>query len=1147
MTHCCQYDLLHYAVKDIVRLFLFGERHPPSWLVAKPSSALGTIKMSSTLQLTIDPDSWSQQSIIIREDSEDSNWPPEDVKVDNTHQRTKFAGLRKHLKVIIMKIILNLGISLFDFGSDTKVGIDLQQGEFYFKQTKSGGSTSEHFDNIRGYHPIWSSLTFILMFIPGLAIGVLLAFSQSKLMKYLSQGFVSDKVNEQHSDDKLSINVCLKSPVILTMIGLLTFCFPLGVIMAQVSEIYLLVIDDTELLKPIQFITNGAVGLEAFLESGPQTILQLYIIFDTKKIFFTQAVSILISLVSLAKTAIMYDFLMYRNASSTSTTDFLTTISYLASVLPLYLFSVYFKIVTIAILAIYLKYLAILPILLSLTFLFRVAREMRFSFADAFILSVTNLTVVCIGPSKSERTKDSRYRFLLISMIINFVILQTSLGLLLYFFNTGTPSFLDSWSKRLLDPTKDEDLQRLNLVITTLNFSGVCNICLILAAKWQPRLNSDRSAGQILKALETEYLEFMALAWEERTRKINQLLTREDIHPEFLLILQHANKRYIRAGSKPLIWSIEQNNKDLFHAVIQQSGVNLNIRDSEGQTPLTEAIFRKNEDMWRALLLRSKVDVNKAGQRGTPLTLAIKMKYEEVFWELLRHEATDLHAVDDNGFTPLALAIWLGKYEFVKTLLMDRRHVQKVLEQLLLTKDMFKGWSPLTMAIHQGYIEVLSYLLKTANARINFNIILPNKFSPLTWAIWKGNHVLFDLILQQEDVDINMEDGWNKTPAKFGMESKRPLIVKALMDRRHLTEEQSANKYMKKLQTALSRAITKNNSIAFGSILIEMARWQGSKVDLNQPDESGETLLTSAIVKNRPHMVRSLLDKNVDVQVPRKDGLCPLQLSLYSTFDVFQQIFGRHEKRGAIPEAASIEDVRDLDINFDNGNFTPLISSIIKNDKKLFQLCLSCSSIDVNLSDMKGRTPLTEAVAFKRIWMLKTLLKREDIDVNKTGRAGWSPLTRAAAPEGNLTLVWLLLQHPQIEKSMVDGRKQTALQSSLMSGDINIIRLLSLGSQPYIEVKTQRRELVKELCSRKDVDVNRPGYAGFTPLNYAQDEIKELLQKVNQSKPQINFDLKNYPVTPMTLTDTQSLRNIDNNDPTEQINRLPFLSRSFSL
>ena len=165
--------------------------------------------------------------------------------------------------------------------------------------------------------------------------------------------------------------------MILGLAVLLTCCFPLGVIIAQVTEIYLLVIDDSQLLKPIQFITNGAMGLEAFLESGPQTILQIYIIFVTKTIFITQAISILISLVSLAKTAIMYDYLMYKNTSAD--TNFQTTISYLAGVLPLYLFSVYFKIVSIAILAIYLKYLAILPILLFLSFLVRVAREMRFS------------------------------------------------------------------------------------------------------------------------------------------------------------------------------------------------------------------------------------------------------------------------------------------------------------------------------------------------------------------------------------------------------------------------------------------------------------------------------------------------------------------------------------------------------------------------------------------------------------------------------------------------------------------------------------------------------------------------------------------------------------------------------------------------
>merc|ERR1712126_515306 len=102
----------------------------------------------------------------------------------------------------------------------------------------------------------------------------------------------------------------------------------------------------------------------------------------------------------------------------------------------------------------------------------------------------------------------------------------------------------------------------------------------------------------------------------------------------------------------------------------------------------------------------------------------------------------------------------------------------------------------------------------------------------------------------------------------------------------------------------------------------------------------------------------------------------------------------------------------------------------------------------------------------------------------------------------------------------------------------------SLGSQNYVDVKTQRRELEKELCSREDVDVNRPGYAGFTPLNYAKGDIKELLQNVNKRRHQINCDLNKDPVAPLPMADTQSLRNDDSDDP---VDNLACLSRSFSM
>ena len=162
--------------------------------------------------------------------------------------------------------------------------------------------------------------------------------------------------------------------------------------------------------------------------------------------------------------------------------------------------------------------------------------------------------------------------------------------------------------------------------------------------------------------------------------------------------------------------------------------------------------------------------------------------------------------------------------------------------------------------------------------------------------------------------------------------------------------------------------------------------------------------------------------------------------------------------------------------------------------------------------------------------------------VNKIGRAGWSPLTRAASPEGSLTMVWHLLQHPKIKIDMLDGREQTALQSSLMSGDLNVIRLLSTGSQTYINMRTQMRELEKELCSREDINVNRPGYADYIPLNYAQDDIKGLLQRVNQRRNQNN---KQPGKSSLMMAENQSLYESDLFEAGVQVESI--LCRTYSM
>ena len=160
-------------------------------------------------------------------------------------------GFNKNWKIILAKVILILIVSLFDFGSDTKVGLYLQHN-----------------------HPIWSALTFVLIFFPGVIVGIFSLLSFKKIRRY--QNAQDQQTEMKHLDFGFIFFILIS-----------TIAFPIGVIVSQTLEIMALVFDESELIKPISYITNGMMGLEAFLESGPQTILQFYIMFKTKHISIT--------------------------------------------------------------------------------------------------------------------------------------------------------------------------------------------------------------------------------------------------------------------------------------------------------------------------------------------------------------------------------------------------------------------------------------------------------------------------------------------------------------------------------------------------------------------------------------------------------------------------------------------------------------------------------------------------------------------------------------------------------------------------------------------------------------------------------------------------------------------------------------------
>ena len=240
-------------------------------------------------------------------------------------------------------------------------------------------------DNIRNIHKYWSAITFVIMFLPGIVVGIYIL--TSKGLK---------------NNERCPLYQC---PVwfqmtLLLLCLLTTFIFPIGMLCTVSFECLIVFLAlcgfnvDNSILQTLVFVTEMTTALEAFFESGPQIIHQLYIVFAKKEITATQATSITLSLVMMAKTTVMYD--MLYNETGTGKRSISQTVMYVLAILPLYVSSVIFKTGSIAIFFMFFGFYAIFGLAVIWLVLLFVTLKMGFSLSDGPILSLTNLLVVSI-------------------------------------------------------------------------------------------------------------------------------------------------------------------------------------------------------------------------------------------------------------------------------------------------------------------------------------------------------------------------------------------------------------------------------------------------------------------------------------------------------------------------------------------------------------------------------------------------------------------------------------------------------------------------------------------------------------------------------------------------------------------------------
>jgi ankyrin repeat protein len=154
---------------------------------------------------------------------------------------------------------------------------------------------------------------------------------------------------------------------------------------------------------------------------------------------------------------------------------------------------------------------------------------------------------------------------------------------------------------------------------------------------------------------------------------------------------------------------------------------------------------------------------------------------------------------------------------------------------------------------------------------------------------------------------------------------------------------------------------------------------------------------------------------------------------------------------------------------------------------------LKKEGIDVNSSDVEGRTPLSRAVEMGHVTLVQLLLEKQGVKFNSPDRGGRTPLSRAVE-NGHEAVVQLLLKKSGIDLSCGDSDGSTPIHWAIANENETLLKLLLVNDSfnPHAEnayhwalcwaIGKGDERVVKLLLAENMVDANFTDIHGQTPL-----------------------------------------------------------------